>query len=360
MSTRSCRSYAEKVVQELNNIPEHLLFSAGFDYTDKLSVLSFADGEIEVVLHQSVRGKTVFLFSNSARNSENLSVEACKLELYHTIDVLKRSKAAEIIVFEPYISCSRSDRTTRRNSVGLWIHYKTLISLGVDHLVTYQLHSDKSKTMFDPCISSIDDVQTLSLLQRYLCDTTVISLENLLTTVRESWLFCSVDAGGEKLARKFAESFGTQLVIAHKQRSTTQINTIECINLLSAVPLEGKELWIVDDMIDTGGSIYELVRELSKQSGKPVNIMIVHPVFSDPAVQRIKELKNESFLGRLIVCDTINTQEISEKLHFLEVIHSAEQSAKIVLGISQNQQMADLIDVFSPEAYLESKKKQNT
>lgn len=85
--------------------------------------------------------------------------------------------------------------------------------------------------------------------------------------------------------------------------------------------------------------------------------MIVHPVFSSPAIERIKELKKNSFLGRLIVCDTIDTQEISEELDFLEVIHSAKQSAKIIVGISQNQQMADLIDVFSPKAYLEYKEK---
>ncbi len=355
LSTRSCKSYAEKVVEALKSNPEHLLFPQGFDYTGELSVLSFSDGELEVTLHRSVRGKTVFLFTSAARNPGNLPVELCKLELYHTIDVLKRSQAAEIIVFEPYISCSRSDRTTRRNSVGLWIHYKTLISLGVDHLITYQLHSDKSKTMFDPCICSIDDVQTLSLLQKYLCDTSIPSHRDLVEKVRENWLFCSVDAGGEKLARKFAESFGTQLVIAHKQRSTTKANTVECINLLSAVPFEGKEIWIVDDMIDTGGSIYNLARELSSKSGKPVNIMIVHPVFSPPAIDRITELKNDGVLARLVVCDTIDTHDIAPRIDFIEVIGSADLSARITLGISQNRQMADLIDVFSPEEYLLSR-----
>ena len=293
LSTRSCKSYAEKVVEALKSNPEHLLFPQGFDYTGELSVLSFADGELEVTLHRSVRGKTVFLFTSAARNPGNLPVELCKLELYHTIDVLKRSQAAEIIVFEPYISCSRSDRTTRRNSVGLWIHYKTLISLGVDHLITYQLHSDKSKTMFDPCICSIDDVQTLSLLQKYLCDTSIPSHRDLVENVRENWLFCSVDAGGEKLARN-AESFGTQLVIAHKQRSTTKANTVECINLLSAVPFEGKEIWIVDDMIDT-----EVPFTISPGNFRPSPETGEHhdcpPGLFSPAIDRITELKMTGF-----------------------------------------------------------------
>lgn len=352
LTTRSSRSYAEEVVSALNNNPEHILFPADLDYTKELSVLSFADGEMEVVLHRSVRGKTVFLFSSSARNPENLSVEECKMELYHTIDVLKRSQAAEIIVFEPYISCSRSDRTTRRNSVGMWIHYKTLISLGADHLITYQLHSDKSKTIFDPCACAVDDVQTISLLQKYLCDTSIESHKDLIENVQENWMFCSVDAGGEKLARKFAESFGTQLVIAHKQRSTTKANTVECINLLSAVPFENKQVWIVDDMIDTAGSIYNLARELSGKTGNPVNIMIVHPVFSHPALDRLEKLKKDGIVGRLVVCDTIDTGSASAQLPFMEVIGSADLSARITLGISQNRQMADLIDIFSPEFYL--------
>jgi ribose-phosphate pyrophosphokinase len=336
----------------LNLNPERLLYPGTIDYTDQLSVLAFADGEMEVTLHKSVRGKTVFLFTTSARNKEGLSVEECKLELYHTIDVLKRSQAQEIIVFEPYISCSRSDRTTRRNSVGFWIHYKTLISLGADHLITYQLHSDKSKTIFDPCLCAVDDVQALGLLQRYLCDTAIKDAATLDGEVRDNWLFCSVDAGGEKLARKFAVSFGTQLVVAHKQRSYERANEIECITILSAVPLAGKTIWIVDDMIDTGGSVYGLVRELAAQSGTAINVMVVHPVLSGPACGRLAELKKEGALNRLVVCYTVESSMLTQTLPFIEIIPSESMSARITLTISQERQMADLIDAFNPRDYL--------
>lgn len=354
LSTRSCLPYAKKVVHSLNQNPERMLFPSGFDYTSELTVMTFADGEMEVELHKSVRGKTVFLFTTSARNAVGLSVEECKSELYHTIDVLKRSQADEIIIFEPFVSSSRSDRTTRRNSVGLWIHYKILTSLGADHLITYQMHSDKSKTIFDPCGCSIDDVQASILLQRYLCDTTIQSLSQLDGIIRDNWLFCSVDAGGEKLARKFAVSFNTQLVVAHKQRNYGIANSIECINLLSAVPLKDKTIWIVDDMIDTAGSVYGLVKELAARECRQINIMIVHPVLSDPAIERLAELKEKGFLSRLIVCDTVDCDGISGKLPFMEIIESADLSARISLTISQDRQMADLIDSFSPREYLKN------
>lgn len=354
LATRSCKSYAKNVIEAINNHPEHILFPDYIDYTNELSVMNFADGEMEVTLHKSVRGKTVFIFTTSAKNEAALSVEECKIELYNTIDVLQRSQAKEIIIFEPYMSSSRSDRTTRRNSVGLWIHYKIMISLGANHLVTYQLHSDKSKTIIDPCLCSIDDVPGVSLLQKYLCDTTIKTSHELETLVRDNWLFCSVDAGGEKLAKLFSTAFGTQLIIAHKQRSYVQANTIECINLLSAVPLKNKTIWIVDDMIDTGGSIYGLVQELASKSEREIHIMVVHPVLSDPSIERLMELKNKGFLGRLIVCDTIWCKKAKEQLPFIEVIESASLSAQIILTIAQERQMSELINVFSPELYLKN------
>ena len=73
--------------------------------------------------------------------------------------------------------------------------------------------------------------------------------------MREEWLFCSVDAGGEGLAKRFAASFGTGIVISHKQRDYSAANTVESINILTAEPIEGKTLWIIDDMIDTGDSM---------------------------------------------------------------------------------------------------------
>lgn len=356
MATRSCKTYARSVVAELNENPERILFPETIDYIDSLSVMNFADGEIEVTLHKSVRGKRVFLFTTSARNDAGLSVEACKIELYHTIDVLQRSHAQEITVFEPYMSCSRSDRTTRRNSVGIWIHYKTMISLGMDHLITYQIHSDKSKTIFDPCLCSVDDVPAVSLLQKYLCDSVIRDIGVLETQVSDSWLFCSVDAGGEKVARRFSTSFGTQLVVAHKQRSYVEANTIECINILSAVPIEDKTVWIVDDMIDTGGSVHGLVRELSSRSCREVNVLIVHPVLSGPAVERLRELHDEGSLNRLVVCDTIDCSEVMERLPFMELISSRSLSSRIVLTISQDQPMAELIDTFNPREYLSQQK----
>ena len=217
-ATRSMRVYASQVIECLS---KYISFSRITDQINGLELLNtdrFADGEMEVSVNNSIRGKDVVIFSSCARNEAGVDVEEAKIELYHAVDALIRCQTRRIIIFEPFISCSRSDRTSRRSSVGLWVHLKPLSSLGARHVITFQLHSDKSKTMLDPSVCAIDDIPALTLLKKYLCDTYIKTLSVLEGEVRNNWAFCSVDAGGEKLARIFANSFGAPLVVAHKQR----------------------------------------------------------------------------------------------------------------------------------------------
>ena len=322
------------------------------DGTDMLETDSFASGEIEVSITKSVRGMDVILFTSCARNDSGLSADAAKIELYHTIDALKRSQARNIIIFEPFISSSRSDRTTRRNSVGLWIHFKILASLGAKHILTYQLHSKISQSMLDPSYCSLDDVSAVNLLEKYLCDHYIRNLEYLQKTVRPNWVFCSVDAGGDDEVRDFADAFGTSLVIAHKQRDYSKVNTVKSINILSSEPVEGKILWIVDDLMDTAGSVETLIRALEPLKPAEVNIIAVHAVLSHPAVRRLNQLYSEGLLKRIIVTDTIFHSD--EKIESLEVVSSTELSARIIHTFMTNQSMKELMDKFNAEEYLKT------
>jgi ribose-phosphate pyrophosphokinase len=352
-STRSTRSYASEVIKCLSKYLSFAKITDQINGVDLLHTDCFADGEMEVTVNNSIRGKDVILFSSCARNEAGISVDEAKIELYHAVDALKRSQAGKIMIFEPYISCSRSDRTTRRSSVGLWVHLKTIFSLGSRHIITFQLHSDKSKTMVDPELCAIDDIPALNLLKRYLCDTYIQNLEKLHGEVRGNWAFCSVDAGGEKLARVFANSFGAPLVVAHKQRDYSKPNTVDSIHILSAEPLEGKSLWIVDDMIDTAGSIEKFINALSALKPKEINVISVHAIFSPPAAQRLAELIKKGFLNRLIVTDTVCcSKDILALLPNLEIVHSAELAAKIIKTIINNESMSKLLRPFNAEIYL--------
>jgi ribose-phosphate pyrophosphokinase len=362
-ATRTMRSYASKVADQLAKFPSFTSFADSIDGTDLLSTRCFADGEMEVVVNNSIRGKIVILFASCARNEANIGVSEAKIEMYHTVDALKRSQGEKIIVFEPFVSCSRSDRNVRRSSVGLWTHFNILKTLGVDHIVTYQLHSDKSKSMIDPTCCAIDDIPALTLLKRYLCDVFIRNIEFLEKKVRSNWAFCSVDAGGEKLARGFANAFGAPLVVAHKQRDYSKENSIDSINILSAAPLEGKALWIVDDMVDTAASVEMLILALWEFHPAEVNLLAVHAVFSPPAAARLNALIEKGALNRIMVTDTITgglppggtSQGANQELiRNLEVVPSSILSAKVINTILTNNSMDKLLREFNAEIYLKS------
>jgi ribose-phosphate pyrophosphokinase len=348
------RNYASQVIGCLSKF---LSFSKLADQINGLNLFNtdiFANGEMEVTVNYSIRGRDVVLFSSSARNEADINVEESKIELYHAIDALIRCQANRIIVFEPFISCSRSDRTTRRTSVGLWVHLKTLSSLGAKHIVTFQLHSDKSKTMLDPALCAIDDIPALTLLEKYLCDNYIKTHDNL-EEVRANWAFCSVDAGGEKISRIFANSFGAPLVVAHKQRDYSKPNTVESINILSAEPLENKSLWIVDDMIDTAGSVEKLIRALSQLKPKDINVIAVHALFSPPAVQKLDALFKEGLLKHMIVTDTVSCGDYKENFPGLEIVQSAELASGVLKAIINNESLGNLLQPFNAGEYLSGK-----
>ncbi|MDR2802853.1 MAG: ribose-phosphate diphosphokinase [Treponema sp.] len=353
-ATETMRNYAANVAGILSKYPD---FSTKKDFNavTALDVKCFADGEMEVEISTSLRGKDVIIFSSSARNEAGIDANKAKLELYHTIDALKRSRAERIIVFEPYVSCGRSDRPLMRNSVGLWIHFKTLMTLGASHIVTYQLHSDKSKAMVDPALCVFDDVPVSILLKKYLCDQYVKDIETLESVVRNNWAFCSVDAGGEKLTRRFANAFNAPLVIAHKQRDYSKANTVAAINILSAEPIEGKTLWIVDDMVDTGGSVENLILALAKQNPAEINIVAVHAPFSHPSRERLAALTERGFLKRIIVTDTIYFPPSTPRdFPNLQIVSSAEMSARVISKIMSDQSMSDLYKNFNANEYLQN------
>jgi len=353
-AARSMQSYGSRVVDNLLKFPSFRELGEALNGVGIIRTDRFADGEMEVSLGASVRGKDAIVFTSAARNEAGLAVEEAKIELYHTVDALKRAQAARIIVFEPFISCSRSDRTTRRNSVGLWVHFKTLTALGANHIITYQLHSNKSQAMLDPSVCTLDDIPALTLLERYLCNAYIHDMDFLENEVRPNWAFCSVDAGGEKLARSFANDFGSHLVVAHKQRDYSKSNSIASINILSAEPVEGKVLWIVDDMVDTGGSVESLVRALAPHKPREVNIIAVHALFSPPAEEHLRKLSEEGLLNRVIVTDTVCCAESMNGGVALEVVPSAELSAKIIRAVLTNQSMGKLLRPFNAELYLKS------
>jgi len=146
-------------------------------------------------------------------------------------------------------------------------------------------------------------------------------------------------------------------MIAHKQRNYDKTNSVESVNILTDTEITEKEVWIVDDMIDTAGSVFTLVKELNQRNVGVVNIAVIHPVFSDPATQRLQDLYDEGALNRLIVTDTLEvSDEMRNSMPFLQVVSSARLSAEIIMRMHEEQSLSPFFDDFDPEHYLSNLK----
>ena len=347
-SGRSSEEYATEVLQNLRNLNEYT--SKFVDLAGEKQVKLFSHGEMEVEILTSVRKKDIYIIQHTSnRNCQMLSTHENKIELYHLVDALKRSHAGSITVFEPFISCSRSDRAYARNSSGLAIHFKTLVSIGANHIITYQIHSEKSKMMVDPVTAYIDDIPLYPVIQRYILKEFVKTRDYFHDVVHNNWAICSVDAGGEKVARNFADIFSCQLIIANKRRSYSKTNTIEGVSLLTDESIEGKTVWVIDDMIDTAGSIVELLKALKEKKPAQVNVAVVHPVLSGPGISRLIELHDLKYLDNLMVCDTIwISDQMKKDLPFMQIIPTAPLAADIIYKTNIGESLSVYYDPVNP------------
>ncbi len=353
LSTRSNEEYAQSVFEELCLFPE--FYARGYSNVKPycIDIMTFADGEMEASVALTTRGNDVFLFSSSGRSSIEKNPANAKIELYNTIDAIRRGDPKRIILFEPYCSPARSDRAMGRSSVALWIHFKILVGLGVNYILTYQLHSDKSKTIIDPTQCSIEDIPATLQLMEYIAINHIKSLEYFNNHVHDNWLFCSVDAGGEKMARDFAKTFHTGVITSYKYRNYTTANTVESVKILTANPIGGKEIWIVDDMIDTGNSVEALLISLKKKKVKSVNIAVVHPVFSPPALNKLQKLHKKRLFDNILVLDTIQHDKNYKKNYpFIKTVSSHQLSAQIVMRVHEGKSLSPFFEPFDIDSFL--------
>lgn len=353
LTTKASVNYAQKVFQELCLFPEFYVHYHQYGPPYCINIKNFADGEIEASIDITLRGKDVIFFACSGRSYYEPDPAKAKMIMYHSIDAIKRAQPSRLMIFDPYCSPARSDRSIGRNSVGLWLHYKILMSLGIDSLLTYQLHSDKSKSIMDPNHSFIEDFPASIQLMEYITTNHIVTSDYFNTYVKNNWLFCSVDAGGEGFARLFSKAFQTGLITAYKQRNYSKVNTIESVNILTATNLENKEIWIVDDMIDTGESVETLIRTLGKHNVKKINVAVVHPVFSRPSLEKMNRLYQQGLLHTLLTLDTIPQEpDYHKTFPFMHVVSSQQLTAQIILRIHEDKSLSPFFEEFNINKFL--------
>lgn len=280
----------------------------------------FADGEIQVEIHESVRGCNIFLIqSTSPPVNENY------MELFMMLDALKRASAAEITLVMPYYGYARQDRKVApRAPISAKCVAELCQTAGADRLVVVDLHSSQIQGFFNGPVDHLFGIPTLARAWR----------EEMGSG--EQFVCVSPDAGGVERARAFAKRIECPIAIIDKRR--TGPNEAKAYHLIGDV--KGKDAIILDDMIDTAGTLTQAVDSLLKNGAKRVFAVATHPVLSGPAITRLEE----SGIEKVWVTDTIPLKEAARKSNKFTVVSMAPVVAEAIRRIYTYDSVSALFD----------------
>lgn len=277
----------------------------------------FSDGEVSVEIQEHVRGNDVFVLQSTCHPSnDNL------MELLVIVDALKRASAGRITAAIPYFGYARQDRRARSNRVPIAAKLvaNMLVAAGVDRVMTMDLHAEQIQGFFD---IPVDNIYGLPIL-----------LNDVQNKHLEKPIVVSPDHGGVVRARSLAKRLECDLAIIDKRRP--KANVSEVMNIIGDVA--GKDCIIVDDLVDTAGTLCKAAVALKENGARSVTAYCTHPVLSGAAVERL----NDSVLDELVVLDTIPLTDAGQKCSRIRQLSVAELLAETIRRISKEDSVSSL------------------
>lgn len=295
------------------SIAAYLNLSLGKAVVDR-----FSDGEVQVEIIDSVRGKDVFLVQSTGQDvNENL------MELLLMVDALKRSSAQRVTAVVPYLGYSRQDRRLRslRTPISAKVVAKIIAEVGTSRMLTVDLHSDQIQGFYD---IPIDNVYASPVL-----------LGDIWKQGYQDLIVISPDVGGVVRARALAKQLDdAELAIIDKRRPRAGV--AEVMNIIGEV--EDRTCVILDDMVDTAGTLCNAAKALKDNGARKVVAYITHPVLSGPALDNI----NHSELDELVVTDTLPLSEEAGRCGRIRQLSIAELLAETIRRISIEDSISSL------------------
>ncbi len=281
-------------------------------------LVRFANGEIFCEMEKNVRGADVFVIQSICNPvNDNL------MELLIMVDALKRASANSITAVLPHYGYARQDRkVSPRTPISAKLVADLLTVAGTTRVITMDVHAGQIQGFFD---IPFDNIYASPVLSEYISS-------ELLT---DNSIFVSPDAGGVERVRHYAKKLGGDIAMIDKRR--TGKNVAKAMNIIGDV--KGKECIIIDDMIDTAGTLIEACNALRDHGATKVFACTTHPVFSNPALERIQ---NSDALDQVIVTDTIPLSPEGEKISKIKVLSTAELLSKAIHRTFNNDSVSSL------------------
>lgn len=278
----------------------------------KTSCPVFSDGEFEPCYEETIRGSHVFIVQPTPPPADNL------MELLLMIDAAKRASAYKIIAVIPYFGYARQDRKDKpRVSIGAKLIADLLSAAGADRIITMDLHADQIQGFFN---FPVDHLYASSLFVPYIKK---MGLKNLV--------IASPDVGGTKRANTYAKMLGVDMVICHKSRA--KANVVDSMTLIGDV--NGKDIILVDDLIDTAGTIAKASELMLAKGANSVRAFAAHGVLSGPAIEKIEN----SSLVEVYFTDSIPAKRESSKIKYIPIAHAMGEAIERVY---KNQSISSL------------------
>ena len=281
------------------------------------SIRKFSDGEIYIEINENIRGNSIFIIQSvSSPANDNL------MELLLCIDALKRSSAKNITAVIPYFGYARQDRkVVPRTSISAKLVSNLITKAGADRIVTVDLHAGQIQGFFD---IPVDNLFATPIFSRHI--KRKIKSKNLICV--------APDVGGVERARALGRKLDIGLAIIDKRRPAPGKSQV--MNVIGNV--NGKTCIVVDDIIDSGGTIVNAAAALIKRGAKEVHVYVTHGVLSGEAAEKIKKSK----IKNLVVTDTINNSDKVKKTRNIEVLSISNLLAEAMKRISNSTSVSDL------------------
>ena len=288
-----------------------------------MQVGRFSDGEVTVEIKQNVRARDIFVVqSTCAPTNDNL------MELLIMVDALKRASAERISAVIPYFGYARQDRRPRstRVPISAKVVANMLQAVGVNRLLTMDLHADQIQGFFDIPVDNIYGSPVL--------------LRDLNEKKHDNLIVVSPDVGGVVRARALAKQLGCDLAIIDKRRP--KANVSEVMNVIGDI--DGRNCVIMDDMIDTAGTLVKAASALKERGAKQVYAYCTHPIFSGPAIERIAQ---GDVLDEVVVTNTIPLSEAARGCTKIRQLSVAPLFAETIQRIASGASVMSLFSEFS-------------